>query len=215
MPKLSAIKLARTMLIGAFLSFLVGFVLISYPVVAIVWNLIFPQTSGELAQVLAQPVTTQAVESLEPESTFVLPPQDPALPAVPTIRIPKIGVNTPILEASLDDYESALIQGVWRVPNFGIPIEEGPPIILVAHRFGYLNWSQAYRETNSFFNLPELQEGDRVEVIWDQRKFEYEIYLSEDGTEISHYSADLILYTCRFLESDIRIFRYARLIQPE
>lgn len=215
MVKINPLTIARTLLIGAFLSFLLAFVMISYPVVALVWNLIFPQTSAQLAEVLAQPVTTQEVQTIEPESTFVLPPQDPSLPAQPTVRIPKIGVDTPILEAELADYESALIQGVWRVPNFGIPVEEGPPIILVAHRFGYLHWSQQYREKNSFFNLPELNEGDRVEIIWDQRKFEYEIYFGEDGTQISHYTADLILYTCRFLESDIRIFRYARLVETE
>lgn len=205
-------KISRTLLISSFLCFVVAFVMVSYPVAALVWNIIFPKTSAALAKLLAKPVTTSEIQVLEPQSEFVLPEQDLTLPKETIVRIPKIGVETQILEAPQENYESALQQGVWRVPDFGVPIKEGPPIILVAHRFGYLNWTQQFREENSFFNLPELENGDRVEIIWDQRRFIYEIYQSEDGTEITHYTADLILYTCRFLESDIRIFRYAKLI---
>ena len=206
-------KLARMFLIGSFLCFLIGFILVTYPVAALGWNLLFPKTSAELAEQLSKPVTSSETETLKPQSSFVLPEKDLSLPVEPTIRIPKIGVETKILEAPLEEFESALRVGVWRVPNFGVPVEDGLPVILVAHRFGYLHWSQPYREQNSFFKLPDLVEGDRIEIIWDQRKFEYEIYQGEDNTEISHYSADLILYTCRFLDSDIRIFRYARLVQ--
>lgn len=205
-------KISRTLLIGSFLCFVTAFILVSYPVAALVWNVVFPKTSASLAKLLARPVTNPEIQVLEPQSTFVLPEQDLTLPKGTFIKIPRIGVETQILEASLENYETALQQGVWRVPDFGIPVEEGPPMILVAHRFGYLKWSQQFREKNSFFNLPELVNGDRVEIIWDQRKFMYEIYQGEDGTEITHYTADLILYTCRFLESDIRIFRYAKLI---
>lgn len=207
-------KLARILLIGSFLSFLVALIMTSYPVVALIWNIIYPKTSSELAKLLARPVTSQENQVLETESEFVLPEKDLTLPIEPTIRIPSIGVETTILESPIEEYETALRQGVWIVPDFGVPVEQGPPVILVAHRFGYLSWTQAYREKNSFYKLPELENGDIVEIIWDQRKFVYEIYLGEDGTEISHYSTDLILYTCRFLESDIRIFRYARLIKP-
>ena len=205
-------KLSRALLIGSFLSFVTAFVMVSYPVAALIWNVTFPQTSAALAAQLSKPVTNSEAPVLEPQSEFVLPEQDPTLPEETIVRIPKIGVETQILEASHEDYESALVQGVWRVPDFGIPTKEGLPMILVAHRFGYLNWTQQFREKNSFFNLPQLAAGDRVEVIWDQRKFVYEIYQGEDGTQITHYTADLILYTCRFLDSDIRIFRYARLI---
>lgn len=205
-------KISRILLIGSFLSFVLAFVMVSYPVAALLWNVIFPKTSSALALQLLKPVTTSENQVLRPQSKFVLPEKDLSLLEETIVRIPKIGVETQILEASHEEYESALKEGVWRVPDFGIPTEEGLPIILVAHRFGYLNWTQPFREKNSFFNLPELQAGDLVEIIWDQRKFLYEIYQGEDGTEITHYTADLILYTCRFLDSDIRIFRYAKLI---
>ena len=61
--------------------------------------------------------------------------------------------------------------------------------------------------------MPEVSAGDKIEIIWDQRKFVYEVYDTEEGTDITQYDADLILYTCKFLKSDIRIFTYARLIE--
>lgn len=212
---MNLIKISRTLLVGSLLSFIIGFVLVSYPIFALGWNVMFPKTSAQLAQILSKPVGTSETQTIEPEPepAIQLPEQDLSLPVDATIRIPKIGVATIIYEEPLEQYETALKKGVWRVPDFGIPVDNGPPIILVAHRFGYLSWSQNYRETNSFFNLPQLEEGDVIEIIWDQRKFTYQVYKSEDGVEISDYSADLILYTCRFLESDIRIFRYARLAQ--
>ena len=54
-----------------------------------------------------------------------------------------------------------------------------------------------------------LSIGDRIEIIWGQRKYVYEIYRAEDSTGIQDYEADLILYTCRLFNSPTRIFRYA------
>ena len=84
---------------------------------------------------------------------------------------------------------------------------------MAAHRFGYLKWSDSYRRQNSFYNLPKLKKGDVVRIIWKQRKYVYEIYGLEEGEEILDYSADLILYTCKFLDSSVRIFRYGRLLE--
>lgn len=211
-------KTAKILLVGSFLSFLIGFILVSYPVAALAWNLAFPKTSAELSKILSETIKNGEEQNLETEITenkpqLILPDKDESLTKTPTLIIPKLGINTAIIEETQENYETALMQGVWRVPNYGVPVEQGPPIILVAHRFGYLNWSQSYREQNSFFNLPKLEVGDKVEIIWDQRKFVYEIYDAEDGEQISDYTANLILYTCRFIESDIRIFRYAKRIQ--
>lgn len=206
-------RISKILLVGSFLSFLLATILSGFPILAFIWNVAFPQTSAELSQVLSAPISasTQAAQ-FEITSDRELPPKDPSLPETPSITIKKIGVETPIHEQPLETYEEALRKGVWRVPNFGTPLDTEKPIILVAHRFGYLNWEQNFRLKNSFYNLPKLETGDRIEIIWDQRKFIYEIYQKEEATDISHYSADLILYTCRFLNSDIRIFRYARLL---
>ncbi len=136
-----------------------------------------------------------------------LPPQDTTLPKTNTLRIPTIGVNGTILEGT--DADQILRKGIWRVNDFGTP-EYKKTIILAAHRFGYVWWTTEFRTKNSFYNLPKTRVGDKVEIIWHQRKYTYEIYRAEDSTEIKDYGADLILYTCRMFNSPVRVFRYAR-----
>lgn len=130
-----------------------------------------------------------------------------------TLKIAKIGVDTKINEATYQNYEEALKAGPWRVPDFGTPADRTKPVILAAHRFGYLTWTNIYRRKNSFFNLPKLQVGDLVEIIYKQRKYIYEIYAESRGEEITDYTANLILYTCETLNSKVRIFKYAKLLQ--
>lgn len=140
------------------------------------------------------------------------PSFDAALPLENAIIIPSIGLKTNIHEAPVSDYEQALKKGVWRVNDYGTPYNRELPTILAAHRFGYLSWSNLYRRSNSFYNLPKLKNGDMVEIVWRQRKYTYAIYGESEGRDIVDYSADLILYTCQDLASDFRVFRYARLV---
>jgi len=163
------------------------------------------ETGTLLGGKFQQPVT--------PERKIEKPPQDENLPEGSWLIISRIGVRTEILESKTP--EESLIKGVWRVPDFGQPGDTKQPLILAAHRYGYNWWWRGeYWKYHSFYLLPELQPGDLVEVISDKRKYLYEIYAGEEGTEITDYNADLILYTCKFLTSDIRHFRYARLIDP-
>jgi sortase (surface protein transpeptidase) len=142
-----------------------------------------------------------------------LPPQEESLPEGNRLFIPRIGVNTEILESEVP--EESLAKGVWRVPDFAQPQDTTLPMILAAHRYGYNWWWKGeYWKYHSFYLLPELEPGDLVEVISDKRKYLYEIYAGEEGSEITDYNADLILYTCKFLNSEIRHFRYARRIDP-
>lgn len=141
------------------------------------------------------------------------PPFDPTLTTQNRLKIPAIGVDTRIWEATYDNYEEALRKGVWRVSDFGTPADRTKPTILAAHRYGYLAWSNLFRRKNSFFNLPKLKVGDTVEIIYKQRKYTYGIYATQKGEEITDYSADLILYTCISLSGPERIFEYARLLK--
>ncbi|MFC1653918.1 sortase domain-bontaining protein [Patescibacteria group bacterium] len=129
------------------------------------------------------------------------------------IVIDEIGVDAVVNEGTEENVEDILRKGVWRVSDFGTPYSRKYPTILAAHRFGYLEWTNQFRRENSFYNLPKLEDGDTVEIIWNQRKYVFEIYGESEGDEITDYRADLILYTCRFLDSDVRIFKYARLIE--
>ncbi len=141
------------------------------------------------------------------------PPVNTKLPKTNRLVIKALGVNTIIEEAPLEKYETALRKGVWRVSDFGAPNVNKMPTILAAHRFGYLAWSNLYRRQNSFYNLPKLKVGEIVEIDWMQRKYQYEVYAESKGTEITDYTADLILYTCVDLSGPERVFKYGRLME--
>lgn len=151
----------------------------------------------------------------------VLPSVDPkyqprynaSLPKENMLIIPSLGIETKIGEATYENYEDALRDGVWRAPDFSTPYERKNPTILAAHRYGYLAWSNNFRKKSSFYNLPKLEEGEVVKVIWRQREYTFEVYATEEGEKITDYSADLILYTCGSLNSPERIFKYARLME--
>lgn len=150
---------------------------------------------------------------VKPEIIDYQPQIDNSLSFETKLKIPSIRVDTKIHEAVLDNYESALKLGVWRVSDFGTPYDRSKPTIIVAHRYGYLAWSNLYRRLNSFHNLPKLEVGDVVEIDWQQRKYVYSVYAESKGEEIADYSANLILYTCETLNSPIRMFKYARLLE--
>ena len=151
-------------------------------------------------------------KAAENASARDLPTFNSTLPKTNRLVIPSIGVDTGIEEATLNDYEGALKKGVWRVSDFGQPDKFGAPVILAAHRFGYLAWTNSYRHFNSFYNLPKVEVGDTIEIDWQQREYTYGVYKTEIAKEISDYSADLILYTCESLSGKERIFVYAKQI---
>jgi sortase (surface protein transpeptidase) len=146
------------------------------------------------------------IEEITREPEIILPPLNTSLPGENILRIASIGVDSEISQNP--DAETGLEEGLWIVPNFGTPELNDLPIIIAAHRFGYVYWSNDFRQKSSFYNLPKLRVGDRVQIIWGQRSYEYEVYLAEDNTQITDYNADLILYTCRMYNSPIRVFRY-------
>lgn len=140
---------------------------------------------------------------------ILLPPKDENLPKEAWIYIPTIGVDSQL--HITENPDEALEKGVWLVPDFGRPEQNEDPIIVAAHRFGWDTWWQSdFGTKHSFYWLTETKPGDRVEIVSDQRKWVYEIYEVGEGEEITDYSADLILYTCKFLNSPQRYFRYAR-----
>ncbi len=149
---------------------------------------------------------SQEKEEITKEVVQNLPPLDESLPKDNTIKISSIGVDSTIIQNEIAT--KGLEEGIWIAPDFGTPENNELPMILAAHRFGYVYWTSDFRMKSSFYNLPRLKVGDRVQIIWNQRSYEYEIYKAEDNTQITDYDADLILYTCRMYNSPIRVFRY-------
>ena len=147
------------------------------------------------------------------QPTIELPPIDPSLPKGHILKIPAIGVDTPILENKNAD--AALRKGVWRVYNFATPLTQknGFPIILAAHRFGYITWSLSYRRKHSFAYINRLKTGDTIYIYWDQREFKYQVIKKTIDTKVPTYTADLILYTCVTFNSPRRLFVLAKRIK--
>ncbi len=170
-------------------------------------------SADKISGLLANTAKNAKPPVVEVQEEVYQPRFDASLPKETTVRIPSIGVETTIHEATVDNYEDALKEGVWRVADFGTPYLRSNPTILVAHRYGYLAWSNLFRRQASFYNLPKLKEGDTIEVTWRQRKYVYAVYGESEGEDIADYSADLILYTCENLNSPVRIFKYARLLE--
>lgn len=170
----------------------------------------FPADTAPVVNLEAQAETQ--TNTIPVEEKYI-PPQDETLPEGSWLVIPRIGVRTPLRETENPD--EALNQGIWQAPGYGEPGDTDQPMIVAGHRFGWQWWWQSdYWKYNSFYLLPQLEPGDRVEVIADQRKWVYEIYAVEEGEDISDYNADMILYTCKFLNSPVRFFKYAKLIDP-
>ena len=111
--------------------------------------------------------------------------------------------------------ERGLERGVVRIPDFGRTGDRDLPMILAAHRFGFRWWwENDYARQHSFYYLPDLRPGDLVTIIDGGRRWYYEIYASSEGVKITDEKADLVLYTCKYLNSNQRYFQYARLIDP-
>lgn len=213
-------NLARFFLPIAVGAWLLTLVLSGYPVVAWAYYYVKPSTSGELAKILADvrsytmlipdEVKIEDEVDVPEEPEVALPSRDEALADTHWLSIPGIDVDTEILEGGYEDYEEVFRRGVWRVPDFANPeVTHKKPMILAAHRFGYLTWTNEYRRNNSFFSLPKLQEGDEIEILWGKRKYLYQVTRVEEAEEIDEYSSDLVLYTCKFLVSDLKVFVYA------
>lgn len=217
MPKKFYLSLGLTL-------WLATVVFIAAPIWPHVFYRLSPQTSEALANTLSLPITAPSTSfaalakndpSPTPTSSIQdlrspLPPLDLSLPKENGLIIESIGVRGQLHEG--DKWEEILKKGLWHVPDFGNPEENTLPIIIAAHRWGYLSWTNSFRVLNSFYNLPKLKVGDKVDVVWNQRKYTYEIYASEEGEKITDYKANLILYTCQLWNSPIRIFKYARRI---
>jgi LPXTG-site transpeptidase (sortase) family protein len=166
------------------------------------------KTEDEVQKITAELIEeAEVIEVKEQEEETIKEPIDKSLPKENYIIIGKIDVTSPIGEG--ENSTEPLKKGSWIVPNFGTPEANTQPIIIAAHRFGYIYWDRTTREKISFYNLPKTEVGDTIEIIWGQRKYTYEIYKAEESTYISDYSADLILYTCKYFSSPERIFRYA------
>lgn len=154
--------------------------------------------------------TTKPTPTATPIPTPTLPPFNPDLSKNNRVKIPSIGVDSNIIEGA--DSKKALYKGIWRDPGAGDPERFDIPMVLAAHRYGYIEWSEAFKKSSSFRYLDGVKVGDTVEIIWNQRLYKYKILKIIEADQIYASDADLVLYTCKHLNSPIRIVVYAERI---
>ena len=166
---------------------------------------------------LLKAVNDEEIMSLrrDPKSDYSkakkLPPIDKNLPTEPTLIIPSIGVNGRLHEG--EDIESELKKGLVRHHGAGTPMSNNQmPVLLMAHRFGYASWSESFRNSQSFRNLPDLNPGDEIIYVYQQRAFRYKVTRVFESESIVSVQEDMILYTCKFFNNEKRIVVTANLI---
>lgn len=186
-----------------------GFSVLSITFYPKIWYTVDSEATETEASSLTEEIgilNDQEKEDITKDIISNLPPLDTSLSETNSIKISSIGVDSKIVQ-NLNSSQG-LEEGIWIVPEYGNPENNNLPIIIAAHRFGYVYWSSEFRVKSSFYNLPKLKVGDRVQIIWNQRSYEYEVYKAENSSQISDYDADLILYTCKMYNSPERVFRY-------
>jgi len=110
------------------------------------------------------------------------------------VIIPKIGVNSPIVESA--DASYALNRGAWRTPESSTP-DKGGNTVLSGHRFKYLPPNNL-----TFYLLDKLAAGDVVSVIWQGQDYIYKVNQTKivEPTDLSVLAPTavptLTLYTC-------------------
>ena len=214
MEKKTVFEKINSIYVGMGFFFLtIALIAIMIPIWPYIWYRLNPKETDKDVEKIVKEITPPEVdiekkEEIIEEAISNLPPFDPSLPEGLFVIIPKIGVESPI--STSKDYNDGLENGSWIVSNYGTPEKTELPIILAAHRFGYSYWGIEKRNKISYYNLPKTEEGDEIIIYWNQRAYKYRIYKSEESTYISDYDTDLILYTCKFFNSPIRIFRYAK-----
>jgi LPXTG-site transpeptidase (sortase) family protein len=125
------------------------------------------------------------------------------------LRIPKIGVRTPVLESdSLDILNKK--EGVWHQSG----TLNADNFVLAGHRWKYLP-----PNTSTFYNLNKLVAGDTIVIDWFQRRYIYTVKqvltVSQDRTDLIQPTAEprVTLYTCNDKKESERIVVIADLEQ--
>lgn len=118
------------------------------------------------------------------------------IPSGHRLVIPKIGVDTPIVDGNNIDILNS-VEGVWREIKSRSPETPGN-MTLAGHRFQYLP-----PNSTTFYNLDKLEEGDNIIVFWDSKTYIYKIFktfeVTPDHVEIlndSDIEHEITLYTC-------------------
>lgn len=109
--------------------------------------------------------------------------------------IPRMLINTKIIEGPMSNPYGNLKKGAWRLPFSSTP-DKGGNTVIAGHRF-------TYTEARSiFYYLDKLQVGDEIGIQWDGTMYTYSVIRTDvvppTDTAVQAQTDDdrLTLYTC-------------------
>jgi sortase A len=118
-----------------------------------------------------------------------------AAPLPNTLIIPRMLIDTPIVEGSMKDSLKLLDKGAWFLPISSSP-DKGGNTVIAGHRFSYTG------PRGIFYYLNKLVPGDDIGIRWNGTMYHYTVRSSRTAasTEISVQEPTedtrLTLYTC-------------------
>lgn len=142
----------------------------------------------------------------------IIVPQNEAITYGYRVKMPSHGLDTLIYECATPEC-GLLKNAAWRIPEFGTPEDEGNITVLAAHRWGPDNFSTEKRIKELFYSFDKVKEGDLIEIEWNSKIYKYQVSFKEENTVITRDEDDLILFTCKYYDSPVRIVVYAKLIK--
>lgn len=120
-----------------------------------------------------------------------------------SLLIPKMLLDTPIIEGPKSDSFDLLNQGAWRLPFSSSP-DKGSNTVIAGHRFSYTG------PRGIFYYMDKLVVGDDVAVWWDNTLYTYKVdsITVANATDVHIQDptddARLTLYTCTPLWNPVK-----------
>ncbi len=147
----------------------------------------------------------QSIESVSTASAT--DPTQPKIIFPNRLIIPNIGVD---MELGTDP--KTLDTAGWITNLY----PDNSPMVIAAHRFGWVGMPMDKRVTHTLFNIDKLKVNDKVIIQWNGKK---EIFIVKDIGEATNNPSikdgEVLIYTCKFMESDLRIFILVDKLEPE
>ncbi len=156
-----------------------------------------PNIEYELyGQVAANQAKWQDLNEIKKETAQIINhlPKNTNVSKANRIIIPKIGVNSPIIESNNAKY--ALNRGAWHTPTTSTP-DKGSNMVISGHRYKYLPPNNL-----TFYLLDKLVVGDMMSVQWQGIDYYYRVKQTKivEPTEVSILNptaaTTLTVYTC-------------------
>lgn len=148
--------------------------------------IIYEVFSPEIEYKINPPNEAKIIEMVESEEDL----------SINRLIIPSIGVDMKIgQDKEFLDY------GGWiqRLDSDNLPN------LIAIHRFGWSTLSPEQKMKQTLYHVNKLSEGDKVFVIWNAKRYEYQIKEITNGTN-NPSDEYLTIYTCKFTNSKERVF---------